>query len=143
MPPAKRQRATELLTLSGGHAQPKRLIEYFRTGKLTDVVLEASDGTPFSAHRNILAASSDYLDGRMGADWRDSSGPVKLPTMSSAVLERLLDYVYVGETSLPESLLIPLLEAAHYLAVGPLLDAASKAIEVRLDSSNGELRRWP
>jgi len=136
----KRQR-TDVLTLGGGHAQPARMIEYYRNGRLTDVTLRASDGRSFEAHRNILAASSDYLDGRMGADWSDAAGPIELPQLSASALEKLLEFVYVGEASLSESLLIPLLECAHYLQVLSLLHAAVTAVETRLEAANA-LEMW-
>jgi kelch-like protein 31 len=137
----KRPRPTEVLTLSGGHAQPPRMIEYFRNRRLTDVTIRACDGRTFEAHRNILAASSDYLHGRMGADWSDSAGPIEFPHLSASALEKLLEYVYVGEVSLSESLIIPLLECAHYLQVLSLLHAAAVAIQLRLEASNS-LETW-
>lgn len=66
------------LELVGGHAQPARMVEYFRQGKLTDVTILV-DGRSYAAHRNVLAAASDYLDRLFaGPAWADQEEPVRL-----------------------------------------------------------------
>eukprot|EP00967_Tisochrysis_lutea_P134037 scaffold236134_cov31-Tisochrysis_lutea.AAC.1 len=66
------------LELVGGHPQPARMVDYYRQGKLTDVTIQV-DGRTYAAHRNVLAAASDYLDRLFaGPAWADQEQPVKL-----------------------------------------------------------------
>ena len=72
------------LELTGGHAQPARMVQYFREAKLTDVTIIV-DGKSYAAHRNVLAAASDYLDKLFaGPKWADQEQPVKLSQVPGA-----------------------------------------------------------
>jgi hypothetical protein len=71
------------LELVGGHVQPPRMVDYFRLGKLTDVTILV-DGRSYAAHRNVLAAASDYLDRLFaGPAWADQEEPVRLSQVRS------------------------------------------------------------
>jgi len=125
------------LELAGGHPQPPRMVEYFRQGKLTDVTIQL-EGCSYSAHRNVLAAASDYLDRLFaGPAWADQEEPVKLSQVPGAhTFPQILEYIYNGRCTTSESELIPMLEAAHYLQIEPLLRALQDLVSRRVDSSN-------
>ena len=85
------------LELTGGHAQPARMVQYFREAKLTDVTIIV-DGKSYAAHRNVLAAASDYLDKLFaGPKWADQEQPVKLSQVPGAhTFANILEYIYTG-----------------------------------------------
>jgi len=125
------------LELVGGHAQPARMVEYFRQGKLTDVTILV-DGRSYAAHRNVLAAASDYLDRLFaGPAWADQEEPVRLSQVPGAhTFAQILEYIYTGKCMTHEGDLISMLEAAHYLQIDPLLRALQDLVSRRVDSSN-------
>ena len=110
MPPKRRattsstqseaKRARILVTVSGGHAQPDRLIEYYKSGKLCDIELRVA-GAAFKAHRLVMAACSDTLDRQFagaGGFSDSASATVDLPAgYTAAALEATLDFIYSGE----------------------------------------------
>ena len=129
----KRARTDVLLT--GGHAQPPRMLEYYRVGKLCDVQLR-SEGRVFHAHRNVLAATSDTLD-RMFAGaggFADSTTATfdLPPPYTSEALEVTLEFTYAGKCTVAADCLASLLELAHYLQVEQLVAGVVSAVEERL-----------
>ena len=72
--------------LEGGHAQPHRMIEYVREGRFCDIKV-LSNGRSFPAHRNVLAASSEYFNARLasGTEWSDCVGDAEIPFSDGAV----------------------------------------------------------
>ena len=125
------------LELTGGHAQPARMVQYFREAKLTDVTIIV-DGKSYAAHRNVLAAASDYLDKLFaGPKWADQEQPVKLSQVPGAhTFANILEYIYTGSCMTNESDLISMLEAAHYLQIEPLLRSLQELVARRVDASN-------
>ena len=125
------------LELTGGHAQPARMVQYFREAKLTDVTIIV-DGKSYAAHRNVLAAASDYLDKLFaGPKWADQEQPVKLSQVPGAhTFANILEYIYTGSCMTNESDLISMLEAAHYLQIEPLLRSLQELVARRVDTSN-------
>jgi len=88
------------LELVGGHAQPARMVEYFRQGKLTDVTILV-DGRSYAAHRNVLAAASDYLD-RLFRPLRELSGKVTILQRAATSLARLPNLVELQVKGSPD-----------------------------------------
>ena len=154
MPPKRRattsstqseaKRARILVTVSGGHAQPDRLIEYYKSGKLCDIELRVA-GAAFKAHRLVMAACSDTLDRQFagaGGFSDSASATVDLPAgYTAAALEATLDFIYSGECRVDAADLGALLEAAHYLQVQPLIDRTAIAIQERLSDENAQVVR--
>ena len=146
MPPRKRARAAEqpatpapeeAVVLAGGYRQMPSLVQLWREGALCDASVTASEGgatETFSAHRNVLAASSEYFRALyVRSTSPDRSGPLTLDGISPAAMSQLLAFVYEGQCSLPSNaLLVPVLEAACRLQLAPLRDAAVQAIVERL-----------
>lgn len=65
---------------------------------LSDVYFVCPDGSVLYAHRNILAAKSPYFGTSFTGAWRESHSDGKWVTSnSSAVMEAILRYIYVGE----------------------------------------------
>ena len=100
-----------------------------RTDAFSDAVLQSSDGLTFPVHRLVLLSASAYFKALYqggGAGMRETGRPLELANVDGHTLEAVLDFVYTGEcsTSAPEALL----EAADFLQIAPLRDAAAKVI---------------
>ena len=132
---------TPTITLAGGEACPTKQVSLWRSGRLTDTTVEV-DGRTFVAHRLVLAAACDYFERHYDHEhMRDADHPKLLEHVSAAAFEPLLSFLYEGACSFDESLLAPVLRAAHYLGVAPLERAAVVAFTKRLSPSNA-LTAW-
>jgi len=129
------------ITLNGGEACPTKQVALWRSGRLTDTVVEV-DGRSFAAHRLVLAAACDYFERHYDHEHlRDAEHPKLLEHVTAAAFEPLLSFLYEGACSFDESLLAPVLRAAHYLGVPSLESAAVAALTERISPSNA-LTAW-
>ena len=127
--------------LSGGWALSPELVQLWRSGRLTDTVVEV-DGRSFAAHRVVLASACDYFNRHYDNEhMRDADHPKLLEHVTAAAFEPLLAFLYEGTCTFDESLLAPVLRAASYLHVAPLEKAAVAALTERLSPSNA-LAMW-
>ena len=153
MAPRKRARASSTasssstgtmaatITLSGGEPCPTKQVALWRSGRLTDTVVEV-DGRSFAAHRAVLAAQCDFFNRHYDNEhMRDADHPKLLEHVTAAAFEPLLAFLYEGKCTFDESLLAPVLRAASYLNVAPLEKAAIAALTERLSPSNA-LAMW-
>ena len=150
MPPArKRARTTAAddasaadsptVTLRGGTPEKPRLIAKYRAGKLTDVRLHSADSVAFDAHILCLMSGSDYFETLFSGEWSESDGgELSLPAVSAAALSACLEYIYTGACNVcgGDDGLAAVLEAAAYLHIDPLRDAAEQALSERLGLQN-------
>ena len=126
----------ETILLKSGYPQPERMVRYFADGTFTDATLLLG-GRSFRVHRVVLAAVSDYLNARLAGDWADRTGPLEVLTdIPGDVASAVLDAVYKGECTITAALLPAVLQAAHYLQILPLLNAAALSVEERLLPAN-------
>jgi len=133
--------AVTTVELSGGWALSPELVQLWRSGRLTDTVVEV-DGRSFAAHRLVLASACDYFNRHYDNEhMRDSDHPKLLEHVTAAAFEPLLAFLYEGTCTFDESLLAPVLRAANYLNVAPLERAAVEALKDRLSPSNA-LTAW-
>jgi len=126
------------IELGGGLAEKPSAIAKFRDGRLTDVEVLASDGTSFRAHALCLTSGSDYFEKRLDVElWGCTAGqPLYLPEVPKQGLAACLEFIYTGRCAVAdEAELIVVLEAAAYLQIPPLVDAAAKAMRARLSAS--------
>jgi len=129
------------ITLSGGEACPTKQVALWRSGRLTDTTVEV-DGRTFAAHRLVIAAACDYFERHYDHEhMRDADHPKLLEHVTAAAFEPLLGFLYEGACTFDESLLAPVLRAAHYLGVTPLERAAVSALSERISPSNA-LAAW-
>ena len=148
MPPRKRARGADQsatasdvappLRLTGGHAEKPRTVDKYRSGKCCDAELVAADGTPAKAHRLVLMGGSAYFEALYGtSNWADAGSPLELATVPAAALKSCLEYLYTGECAVAdEAALVEVLEAAGYLQIEALIEAAANAMRSRLGPSN-------
>ena len=133
--------AAPTISLSGGEACPTKQVSLWRSGRLTDTTVEV-DGRTFVAHRLVLAAACGYFERHYDHEhMRDADHPKLLEHVTAAAFEPLLSFLYEGACTFDESLLAPVLRAAHYLGVAPLERAAVGALTERLSPSNA-LTAW-
>ena len=130
------------IKLSGGESCPSGLVELWRSGLLTDTVVTV-EGRSFMADRKVLAGSSEYfrrhfLNEQME---RGAANPTLQEHVSAAAFEPLLSFLYEGECSFDETRLTEVLQAANYLSVKALEQAAVAALTDRLSPSNA-LAAW-
>nr|XP_023700989.1 kelch-like protein 34 [Paramormyrops kingsleyae] len=94
---------------------------------LCDVLLVAADGTPFPAHRSLLACSSDYFWSMFKEHTQESQARrVVLPALSSRGLQIVLEFMYTSWLSLAPSTLEDTLEVASYLQVTHAVELCSQ-----------------
>ena len=122
--------------LSGGWALSPALVQLWRSGRFTDTVVTV-EGRSFVANRNVLAAGSKYFERHYDNEhMRDANHPKLLENVTAAAFELLLTFLYEGRCTFEESLLAPVLRAAHFLGVEVLERAAVGALTERLSPSN-------
>ncbi|KOO29404.1 kelch-like protein [Chrysochromulina tobinii] len=145
MPPApKRARASAdapsaaSIELVGGLAEKPSAIAKFRDGRLTDVEVVAADGTAFHAHALCITSGSEYFERLLaGERWADTAGrPLSLPEVPKQGLAACLEFIYTGSCAVAdEAELMVVLQAAAYLQIRPLVDAAAKAMSAHLSAT--------
>ena len=126
------------IELVGGLAEKPSAISKFRDGRLTDVELVAADGTAFHAHALCITSGSEDFERLLaGERWADTAGrPLSLPEVPKQGLAACLEFIYTGSCALAdEAELIVVLEAAAYLQIPPLVDAAAKAMSAHLSAA--------
>jgi len=129
------------ITLSGGEPFPAKFVALWRSGRFTDTVVTV-EGRSFVAHKSVLAGGTDYFERHYDHEhMRDADHPKLLEHVTAAAFEPLLAFLYEGACTFDESLLAPVLQAAHFLGVAPLERAAVAAFTERLSPSNA-LTAW-
>ena len=124
--------------LRGGLEQPEELISLWKAGSLCDVRLRAegyAEGSTWPAHKIVIAGSSGYFRAFLTGDgWAHGSevpheGQIlDVPASFVHVIEPLLEFIYTGKCDLSARELPTLMEAALYLQVDRLRDAAVEAL---------------
>ena len=128
--------AAPTITLDGGEPFPAKFVALWRSGRFTDTVVTVED-RGFLADRKVLAAGCDYFERHYDhVHMRDADHPKLLEHVTAAAFEPLLAFLYEGACTFDESLLAPVLQAAHYLGVAPLERACVAALTERLSPSN-------
>ena len=126
------------IELVGGLAEKPSTIAKFRDGRLTDVEVVAADGTTFRAHALCITSGSEYFECLLaGERWADTAGrPLLLPEVPKQGLSACLEFIYLGSCAVAdEAELMVVLEAAAYLQIPPLVDAAAKAMSAHLSAA--------
>ena len=130
--------ASPLVTLNDESSLGAKLSAFRKAGTLTDVTICAG-GERFPAHRNVLAASSDYLAALFASGMRDSESDVALQDVPANIFSALLDFVYEGTCVLAEPLLPNLLVAAAMLQVLPLQEAVLEVLKGQVGAATSRI----
>lgn len=107
---------------NGSHPTLAALAALRDEDTLCDVELVVSDGESersFRAHRNLLAATSDYFRALLQGDrFADSASPkLSISEMSPSCLEAAIDFMYSGVAHVCETQLVRMLGVAARLQV--------------------------
>ena len=117
------------------------LIRQWKAGELCDITLQAgADGLRIVAHRNVLAACSEYFRGLFiggGALMHDGGMQTHvLEEMSPACLEAAVNFMYTGECEIEQQHLWDLLRAASRLRIEGLNTMVDNEIAERVVAAN-------
>lgn len=115
--------------------QDQKMLELWRAEKFCDVSFSVEE-RKFSAHRIVLASSSDVLGAQFSQTMSDSqTATVHLHEMSADAFGAALEFVYAGCLELTDAdALLPLLQVGHRLQMADLIEAAVECIVSRLES---------
>ena len=119
---------------------PSMFRELWREKDFTNVTLVANDDRQFTAHKIILSASSPLLR-RIMTNNPHQNPLIYLSNISSAELELVIKFVYLGTCQVPQAGLVPFLAAGKALEVRGLADDLSpKSDERPVDKSENNLK---
>ncbi|XP_028292565.1 kelch-like protein 23 [Gouania willdenowi] len=121
---------------------PAKLLDAFRDfyirGVFTDISLQSGDtGQLFHCHKVLLSACSSYFRVMFTTDMRERSDRVvTLSTVSTHVLESLLDFIYTSRICITKMNVQSLLEAADHLQFLSVKQACEDFLIQFLDVDN-------
>ena len=110
----------------------KRMDDFRRQEILCDTILQV-DGQEFPAHKNVLAACSEYFLGLFTSDMKEKH---QLEVKLEGFRAFLLHYIYTGEVEITDENVKELVFAADYLLITSLKDKGSEYLEGILNPSN-------
>lgn len=102
---------------------------------LTDIVLNV-EGREFRAHKNVLAASSDYFMAMFNGQMAVVSDSVTIQDISADAMELLLNYMYTGEIDITEDNVEDVFCGSCLLLLESITQACCQFIEERLTLGN-------
>lgn len=119
------------VSISGGNAQPQRVIGYMRTKTHIDVEFRV-DGDMHSvgAHRHVIEENCK------GFRLPDSRVVTLSAPCNHAAFSSLIEFFYSGACTLPEFLIVPFLETASHCKAAAAIEAASKAFAPHVSEAN-------
>lgn len=101
----------------------------------TDVVLVV-EGVEFPAHRNVLAACSDYFNAMFSCPMGQTKMRENLEGITSKAVEQLLDFMYRGEIEINEENLEEILVASRLFLLEDVTQACCKFTQDRINVNN-------
>ncbi|XP_031571959.1 kelch-like protein 12 [Actinia tenebrosa] len=113
----------------------KRLGQMRYHSVLTDVILNV-EGRQFPAHKNVLAASSDYFMAMFSGHMAIASNTVDVHEISAGAMELLLDYVYTGFLEINEDNVEDIFCGSCLLLLDSVTQACCRFIQERLTLDN-------
>ncbi|NWI62700.1 KLH23 protein, partial [Todus mexicanus] len=122
-------------------AHPAAFLEafraFYRDGLFTDIALQSASGVILQCHRAALAASSSYFKAMFTADMKEKSKErIRLPGLSHAVLEALVNYAYTSQIRITQRNVQSLLQAADLLQFVSVKNACERFLVRHLDADN-------
>lgn len=122
-------------------SHPVCLLDAFRAfyldGLFTDIALQAASGVLLHCHRAVLAACSSYFRAMFTADMKEKSkNQIRLPELSHAVLEALVNYAYTSQIQITKRNVQSLLQAADLLQFVSVKRACEQFLIRHLDADN-------
>ena len=117
----------------------KNLLKQTHEESFCDVYLQVDDQT-FPAHRNVLAASSDYFYKMFTTEMKEKNDKViPIHDITSDAFKILLDAIYTGKLMLSENNLADILTAASLTQVTMVLETAQDYMDNVVNETNSQL----
>jgi hypothetical protein len=113
----------------------KRLGQMRYHSVLTDIVLNVED-RQFPAHKNVLAASSDYFMAMFSGHMALASNAVTVHEISADAMELLLDYIYTGALVITEENVEDIFCGSCLLLLNSVTQVCCRFIQERLTLAN-------
>ena len=115
-----------LLTKNSHEDSVKTIFEsLLMDGEFTDVTLALSDGKQIRGHRAILAASSNFFR----KIFRHNSAPdLYLKEVDSVDMNSIMEFIFLGQTSVNKADLTTFLQAAEHLQIEGLIQPGEASI---------------
>ena len=104
------------------------LINLFSTKTLCDVHLIGEDDIPVEAHKIILAAFSGVLN-RIVRKENGNSSEIQLHGMNHHDIEKIVQFMYLGEASVAHAGVDKFLRTAKFLGISQLSDQCKTGVE--------------
>ncbi|KAH8397416.1 hypothetical protein KR222_003263, partial [Zaprionus bogoriensis] len=101
-----------------------------------EVLLVAKDGTSVRAHLFVLSTCSDLMRNLLVDLPLGQEATVILPDIRGELLESMLSFIYMGETSLPSALLTEFLEAINLLGIKSAISFETNPSAMNSTTSN-------
>lgn len=112
------------------------LSEMRSTNMLTDVILLV-EGQQFPAHKNVLAASSEFFKAMfLSPITLNSEITKRIEGLSAQSMELILDYLYQGKIEITEQNVEDILVASRMFLLEALSEACCKYLQVRININN-------
>ena len=102
---------------------------------LTDVILVV-EGKEFPAHKNVLAAASDYFNAMFTCPIGRDERKKNLKGVTSAAVEQLLNYMYRGVVEINEDNVEDILVASRLFLLDAVTAACCKFAQDRINVNN-------
>ena len=104
--------------------------------EFSDITLQVEDET-FNAHRNVLAAVSDYFRKMFTIDMKEENNQViSIKFVTARAFKEILDSIYTNRIVLSEDNLTEILHAASMMQIKHVLNAATTYMQNRVSVSN-------
>ena len=113
----------------------KRISRMREHSVLTDIILVV-EGKEFPAHRNMLAANSDYFMAMFSGHMATTSDKVVVEQITATGMEILLDFIYKGEILITEENVQDVFCGSCVLLLESVTRACCKFIQDRLTLTN-------
>jgi len=117
------------------HPKFRAMSELWRAGELCDFTVKV-ENSEFLCHKLVLASASAYFRGLLPGDRFADSHVHELNGMQAAIFAHLLTFLYDGECSVAEDVLLPMLEAAVFLQMESLQQVVAAALMQHLSAAN-------
>ena len=110
----------------------KRICQMRYRSVLTDIVLIV-EGKEFPAHKNVLAASSDYFMAMFSGHMATVSDKVHVYAITASAMNLLLDFIYKGDILITEENVEELFCGSCLLLLDSVTQVCCKFIQERLN----------
>ena len=106
----------------------KSLDESRTQGKFCDIKITIGNRT-FTAHKAVLAASSQYFSGMFNSGWRESDSTEINIEGEPKIFDLLLDYMYKGQLCITEDTVVDILALSVYMQVMGAMKLCTRYLE--------------